>query len=188
MAGFEAGWLRCRLLLRGLRLRLPVAKPPRQRRSLNLSTPIVLRLPLRRKKNSPSEQLPEKPETAGESHAETAPFAIAALPRPDNFGEDYVPRLLLTVPPAARTPVVFAVLPGKAIHGRYVGILSLFIDEHGTVQRIEADAASLPETLEQAAREAFMAAQFAPGEIDGIAVKSRVRVEVIFDDAPLSER
>lgn len=65
---------------------------------------------------------------------------------------------------------------------------SLFIDEHGQVQRIEADPASLPEALEQAAREAFMAAQFAPREIDGAAVKSHVRVEVIFDDRPIAEQ
>lgn len=76
--------------------------------------------PIASQKDSPSEQLPEKPETAGESHAETAPFAIAALPRPDNFGKDYVPRPLLTVPPAARTPVVFAATPGETIHGRHV--------------------------------------------------------------------
>ena len=75
------------------------------------------------------------------------------------------------------------------LHGRHVGVLSIFIDEHGQVQRSEADdAVGLPEALVQAAREAFMAAQFAPGEIDGRAVKSRVRVEVVFDDTPMPER
>ena len=139
-------------------------------------------------KNSLLEKLPAKLEAPGESHGEPEPLAIAPLPRPGNFGDDYVPRPLLTVPPVARTPVIFAAPEGEMFRGRHVGILSLFIDEHGQVQRIEADAGSLPEDLEQAAREAFMAAQFAPGEINGRAVKSRVRVEVVFDDTPMPER
>jgi hypothetical protein len=111
------------------------------------------------------------------------------LSRPGNFGDDYVPRPLLTVPPVARTPITFAAPEGEMFHGRHVGVLSLFIDEHGQMRRIEADdAASLPDALAQAAREAFMAAQFAPGEIDGRAVRSRARVEVVFDDTLIPER
>ena len=139
-------------------------------------------------KNSLSEKLPAKLEAPSESHVEPEPLAIAPLPRPGNFGDDYVPRPLLTVPPVARTPVIFAAPEGEIFRGRHVGVLSLFIDEHGQVQRIEADPASLPEAFEQAAREAFMTAQFAPGEIDGAAVKSRVRVEVVFDDTPIPEQ
>ena len=145
--------------------------------------------PIAARKDPPSEKLPTMlDEAPSESHVEPAPPAIAALPRPSSFGDDYVPRPLLTVPPVARTPVIFAAPEGEMFRGRHVGVLSLFIDEHGQVQRIEADAASLPEAFEQAAREAFMAAQFAPGEIDGAAVKSRVRVEVIFDDTPFAEQ
>ncbi|SDJ04492.1 energy transducer TonB [Variovorax sp. OV700] len=139
-------------------------------------------------KNSLLEKLPAKLEAPGESRVEPEPLAIAPLPRPGNFGDDYVPRPLLTVPPVAKTPVIFAAPEGEMFRGRHVGVLSLFIDEHGQVQRIEADAASLPEAFEQAARDAFMAAQFSPGEIDGAAVKSRVWVEVIFDDMPILER
>jgi hypothetical protein len=144
--------------------------------------------PLAPQKNSLSEKLPAKLEAPSDSHVEPEPLAIAPLPRPGNFGDDYVPRPLLTVPPVARTPVIFAAPEGEMFRGRHVGVLSLFIDEYGQVQRIEADATSLPEAFEQAAREAFMAAQFAPGEIDGAAVKSRVRVEVVFDDTPIVER
>lgn len=121
--------------------------------------------PIAPQRSSPSGKLPEKLEAPSESHVEAAPLAIAPLPRPGNFGDDYVPRPLLTVPPVARTPVIFAAPEGEMFRGRHVGVLSLFIDEHGQVQRIEADAASLPEALEQAAREAFMEAQFAPGEM-----------------------
>ena len=144
--------------------------------------------PIASQKNSPSEKLPAKLDASGEGHVEPAPLAMAPVPRSGNFGNDYVPRPLLTVPPVARTPVIFAAPEGEMFRGRHVGVLSLFIDEHGQVQRIEADPASLPEAFEQAAREAFMTAQFAPGEIDGAAVKSRVRVEVVFDDTPIPEQ
>ena len=134
------------------------------------------------------QKLPAKLEALSESHVEPEPLAMSPLLRPGDFGDDYVPRPLLTVPPVAKTPVTFAAPEGEMFQGRHVGVLSLFIDEHGQVQRIEADdAASLPDALAQAAREAFMAAQFAPGEINGRAVKSRVRVEVVFDTL-ISER
>jgi hypothetical protein len=141
--------------------------------------------PIDLQRNSLSQKLPENLTAHSESHVEPRPL----LSRPSNFGDDYVPRPLLAVPPVARTPVTFAAPYGEMIRSRHVGVFSLFIDEHGQVQRVEADdTASLPDALAQAAREAFMAAQFTPGEIDGGAVKSRVRVEVVFDDAPFAER
>jgi hypothetical protein len=144
--------------------------------------------PVAQHKDLFSDKLPEKREAPRESHVEPVPLAMAPLTRSGNFGDDYVPRPLLTAPPVAITPVVFATPEGDAFRGTHVGILSLFIDEHGRVQRIEVDAAMLPEAFEQAVRDAFMAAQFTPGEIDGTAVRSRVRVEVIFDDTPIPER
>ena len=136
----------------------------------------------------PPDKLLDKRAAPGESRTEPAPIAMAPLTRAGSFGDDYVPRPLLTVPPAAITPVVFAAPQGDAFRGRHVGILSLFIDEHGRVQHIESEPPGLPEVFEQAARDAFMAAQFAPGEVDGAAVRSRVWVEVVFDDAVVDER
>lgn len=95
--------------------------------------------------------------------------------------DDYVPRPLLSKPPAAQTPVIIAAPEGESAAGRHVGILSLFIDEDGHVQHVAANDPTLPPAYEQAAREAFMAAQFSPGQIGGRAVKSRVRVEVVFE-------
>jgi hypothetical protein len=39
----------------------------------------------------------------------------------------------------------------------------------------------LPGPLQVAAREAFLAAEFRPGELDGHPVRARVRLEVTFD-------
>jgi len=71
--------------------------------------------------------------------------------------------------------------PGRVFTGR----LTLFIDEAGAVRKVaSADApdAGLPPPLIEAAREAFLQARFAPGERQGAAVKSRIEVEVSFDD------
>jgi len=100
--------------------------------------------------------------------------------------DEYVPRPLLSIPPAAQSPVIIAAPEGDPDLSRRVGILSLFIDEDGRVQHIAANEPALAPAFEQAARDAFMATRFSPGRIDGKAVKSRVRVEVVFDNTPLT--
>ena len=99
----------------------------------------------------------------------------------DSADGGYVPRPLLSVAPRADTPVVIATPPGPIELGRRVGVLVLYIDEQGRVRRIEAEPPLLPPAMERAARESFAAARFAPGQIDGQVVKSRIRVEVTFD-------
>lgn len=98
----------------------------------------------------------------------------------------YLPRGLLSIAPAATAPVIIPTPGGSVELGRHVGVLALYIDEQGRVRRIEAEPPALPAAMEQAARETFMAAQFSPGLVDGHPVKSRIRVEVVFDDAPRS--
>ncbi|BEP38039.1 hypothetical protein GmRootV59_50100 [Variovorax sp. V59] len=88
------------------------------------------------------------------------------------------------MPPIAKTTIVLEPPPGEIVSTRLVGILSLFIDEQGRVQRVDAEEPTLPPAFEQVAREAFMAAKFSPGEVEGRAVKSRQRVEVVFDYTP----
>ncbi len=99
--------------------------------------------------------------------------------------DSFVPRPLLSMPPRAVAPVIVSAPEADVPAGRYTGILSLFIDEWGRVRHITADEPLLPPALEQAAREAFMSAQFSPGQVDGVAVRSRQRVEVVFDTTPL---
>ena len=68
--------------------------------------------------------------------------------------------------------------------GARIGIVALFIDEEGRVQEVVAEAPFLPPEHVEATRKAFLSARYAPGEIDGKAVKSRVRVEVTFGRTP----
>ena len=64
-------------------------------------------------KYSLSEKLPAKLEELSDSHLEPEPLAMLPLLRPGDFGDDFVPRPLLTVPPVARTPVTFAAPKAK---------------------------------------------------------------------------
>jgi len=100
----------------------------------------------------------------------------------DFDGRDYIPRSLLTVPPVALTPIVLDMPEGEFAAERYVGVLSLFIDEEGHVKHVAAEGILLPPAFEQVARNAFSAASFSSGQMDGRAVKSRQRVEVVFDN------
>ncbi|SEB12151.1 energy transducer TonB [Variovorax sp. YR216] len=112
-------------------------------------------------------------------------IAAPALPTAEEEEREYVPRPQLSSVPVAQGPVIIGAPSDVSDLDRHTAVLSLFIDEDGQVRRIRAEEPRLPEAFEQAAREAFMAARFSPGQVDGKAVKSRVRVEVVFDNTPL---
>jgi hypothetical protein len=103
-------------------------------------------------------------------------------------GDDFFPRPLLTVPPKPIAAVTLAAPPPGMEATRYLGVLSLYIDELGQVQHVEAHEPFFPAALEAIARGTFMAVPFSPGQVDGRAVKSRLRVEVEFDNTPLAIR
>ena len=121
------------------------------------------------------------------SDIQGAPLNSTPAASTDERG-DYLPRPLLTVSPIAKTQISLVTPPGETQFVRYTGILSLFIDEAGRVQHISSDEPQLPPAFEQAAREAFLAAEFSPGEVEGQAGKSRVRVEGVFDSTALMGR
>lgn len=96
----------------------------------------------------------------------------------------YLPRPMLTVAPVAQTPVDLLWPTDTSLIGSYTGILKLFIDEQGRVQRVVLDDDALPEALAEVAKQTFQSLVFSPAELDGQRVKSRIRVEVRFDAAP----
>lgn len=125
-------------------------------------------------------RLPSAPKPASPSLSVPAP-ALARAPTSDD--DVYVPRALLSLPPTALTPVVIDYPAHAGTEARrYTAQLTLFIDETGAVVRVRAEGTPLPPALEEAARSAFMSARFAPGQMaeHGV-VKSRIRVEVVFD-------
>ncbi|MBI5927513.1 MAG: hypothetical protein HY836_18155 [Aquabacterium sp.] len=106
-------------------------------------------------------------------------------PLPPKPYAEYIPRPQLSVAPIPRVPILIAPPEGDKEPARRVVVLSLYIDESGHVRHIEADDNDMPPAYVQAARAAFMTATFSPGQLEGQQVKSRTRVEVVFDNTPL---
>jgi outer membrane biosynthesis protein TonB len=125
-----------------------------------------------------------------------AASASASLPLPAiglvlpgiDSDDDYYPRALLTLPPTPIDAVVIDYPPIADDRGLHASELTLFIDESGRVARVRVEGAALPAALEEAARSAFINARFRAGEASGQAVKSRIRVEVVFDSRPIDPR
>jgi len=93
----------------------------------------------------------------------------------------YLPRDVLTVPPKPISPVVidYPTFDGEADH--YTGEFDLLIDDSGGVVRVVRATPDLPGILGNAVCAAFLGARLAPGEVEGRAVRSRIRIEVTFD-------
>jgi hypothetical protein len=110
-----------------------------------------------------------------------------SLPGIADEEDQFVARSLLSSPPVPLAPVVITYPDFDGQASRYIGELTLFIDESGVVVRVKAEGSALPPPLEEAARNAFMQVRFRPGELtDHGVVKSRIRVEVVFEGgAPL---
>lgn len=127
---------------------------------------------------------PETP--AGMPPAPQPQADTAANPSANADPDDlYLPRSALSRAPAALQPVELP-YPEAAPLGQYRAVLTLFIDPQGRVRRVRA-APGLPAVLEEAARQAFMAASFSPGEVDGRAVRAQMRVEVEFSAEPAGQ-
>ena len=93
---------------------------------------------------------------------------------------DYLPRSKLSVAPAPLTAVD---VPFPAEVSGIVNLtvqLTLFIDEQGRVRRVRIDSAAIPSAFAAAVLNTFLEARFKPGEVDNVAVRSRVRLEVEF--------
>lgn len=65
---------------------------------------------------------------------------------------------------------------GRTGSGRIV--LAVYIGENGAVDRVEVESSPLGEPFLSVVSRQFLSARFAPAELDGVPVKSRMRVEV----------
>jgi protein TonB len=59
-------------------------------------------------------------------------------------------------------------------------VLRLYVGDDGRVEQIAVESSDPTGAFEAAARQAFGAARFLPGLKDGVAVRSLVRIEVLF--------
>ena len=119
------------------------------------------------------------PPAAGPSPRDHPIGAPEPEPEPE---PPYLPRSLLSRGPSPQQAIDLP-YPDLAPIGRFRAVLTLFIDEHGVVQRVrldEADDTGLPPLLADAARQTFLQSAFTPGEVEGRPVRSQLRIEVEF--------
>ena len=76
--------------------------------------------------------------------------------------------------------------PEAAAHRSLSGkvVIRLYIDEKGSVERVQTLRANPPGVFEQSAERAFRAAHFTPGMKAGRAVKTEMTIEVSYDSPP----
>lgn len=117
--------------------------------------------------------------------AQTAGPVVPAAPAGvSGRAEDgYVARPQLTTAPEALADIALPFPLDFRERGRFAGILTLYIEADGRVSRVVVEGASLPPPLARVAQEAFARARFTPGRVQARIVKSRIRVEVVFDNA-----
>jgi TonB family protein len=112
----------------------------------------------------------------------TTSSATNQLPQGPNYEQlAYIPRELLSaVPlPLAEIEIPFPDSLSGDISVRIQ--LEVYIDERGVVQKVRVDSSQALVLLEDAAVNAFLAARFKAGQIDGQDVRSLIRVEVSFE-------
>jgi hypothetical protein len=125
--------------------------------------------------------------------AATPPALLAAVPqaraeappevqmRDESAFADYLPRSKLS---AAPQPQDIVDVPFPADVNGIVDLkvrIALFIDELGTVRRIRIDSPDVPSPFVVAVLDSFSTVRFNPGKLDGMAVRSQIRLEVEFN-------
>lgn len=68
-----------------------------------------------------------------------------------------------------------------------LAVLSLMINEYGDIDQVTIENSDLPEQAQQLVTDAFEAIKFQPGKVDGIAVKSQLRIEVTLESIEVKE-
>lgn len=97
--------------------------------------------------------------------------------------EDYLSAARLTRRPQIQDPIQLPWPMGQGVPDGelYQGRFRVFIDDHGRVRRILGEGGNLLPPLVQLTLDTFQQARFAPGELEGRAVRSWIRIEVTFD-------
>lgn len=128
--------------------------------------------------DAPAERPPASP--AGTAPAAPSPQREQPSSAARSSQDEYLPRSALTQPPQPRGEILVP-YPEAAPAGRWRAVLTLFIDVEGRVRRVRVETPGLPAPFAEAARQAFMAAPYAPGRVHDQAVNARIAVEIEFE-------
>lgn len=169
--------------------RLPSDVPPEDPASEPLiladRSEVIVHLPVQEPMGPLQAPMPEALVAAGD---DTSTVDLVRLPagRPELFDDDgYVPRPQLSVVPVAQQTLILEwPEEGAPPAGRYRGVVSLFIDEQGVIQHVRFDDDGLPESLKDQARSALATIRYSPGKVKDQIVKSRLRLELVFEADP----
>jgi len=137
------------------------------------------------------ERAPETSEallaTLGERRlaAYVPPYLATILNVPQ--GSWYFSRAELSVPPQLQDEPLLQLPPdhGGAAPAAGKLVLRIFVGASGAVEGVEVASSSLSPAFDEAAVAAFSRVHFRPGEIEGVAVTSETRFEVVFDGSEL---
>lgn len=136
----------------------------------------------------PAPEAPEVPLWSLDPEANPQAPADAPADAPgEGPPQTYLGRDQLDAGPQPLAPVPIAFPPGVDPGSRHTGRVRLLIDEDGVVRALLWQDEVLPPPFQEAVRNAFMQARFQPGRLHGRAVRSRIDIEVSFDDRPSSE-
>ena len=129
--------------------------------------------------------------------ADFAPPSILAAPQPHPVlapdlpsapvGTPYYPAEQLTTRPRALAEPELDPQQLADIVASGEVALTLWIDEYGQVAELQVEDSNLPDVFAQTAAAAFREMRFAPGELDGHAVGSVLRIAVRYDDERLAD-
>jgi len=112
---------------------------------------------------------------------ETLPvLTLSSVPAVGEW-DAYIPRPLLSKAPQPREAVFLEWPDFSGEDSHYEAVAALYIDESGLVQAVRLESGQLPEPLLMTVKQTFEGRRFHPGELQGQAVKSRVYIELSFD-------
>lgn len=113
---------------------------------------------------------------AGNAPANEASAPLLPLPVPHYHESSELsekPRVVVDIAPVAG----LWAMADKPQHA----VLRLMINELGEIDKVVVENSTMTELVEHTVTEAFRFARFAPGQIDGVPVKSQIKIEVMID-------
>lgn len=113
------------------------------------------------------------------------PSTTEQTPRPTE--SYYWPGRSLDQKPTPETAVVIPYPKGFVSITRGHAILQLFINESGQVDRVEVVESDAPLEFTDMARRTFLNTRFTPGVKDMVQVRSKLKIEIGFQDGPRSD-
>lgn len=122
----------------------------------------------------------------------------AQIPRNAGKGSSILPALLpappyyFSVKDLTQKPLVARDVPADLILivpdvPAQAATLQILINEYGEIDQVKVEDSLLPEAAQKTVVDAFAKTRFHPGEINGVPVKSQLRIEIMLEDIELEK-